>query len=74
MNPFDANERHRYIVESGGNPASSADGREKEMWVNSINIDLDTPIYRYMKWYVHVYGKTSLSNSFLNVIVSIVGK
>ena len=50
MNPFDANERHRYIVESGGNPASSADGREKEMWVNSINIDLDTPIYRYMKW------------------------
>ena len=32
MNPFDANERHRYIVESGGNPASSADGREKEMW------------------------------------------
>lgn len=50
MNPFDANERHRYIVESGGNPASSADGQEKEMWVNSINIDLDIPIYRYMKW------------------------
>ena len=20
MNPFDANERHRYIIESGGNP------------------------------------------------------
>ena len=26
MNPFDANERHRYIIESGGNPVSSADG------------------------------------------------
>ena len=50
MNPFDANERHRYIIESGGNPVSSADGKEKEIWVNSINIDIDTPIYRYMKW------------------------
>lgn len=50
MNPFDANERHRYIIESGGNPATSPDGQEKEMWVNSINIDLDIPIYRYMKW------------------------
>ena len=50
MNPFDANERHRYIVESGGYPATSPDGQEKEMWVNSINIDLDIPIYRYMKW------------------------
>lgn len=39
MNPFDANERHRYIIESGGNPVSSADGKEKEIWVNSINID-----------------------------------
>lgn len=38
MNPFDANERHRYIIESGGNPVSSADGKEKEIWVNSINI------------------------------------
>ena len=37
MNPFDANERHRYIIESGGNPVSSADGKEKEIWVNSIN-------------------------------------
>lgn len=45
MNPFDANERHRYIIESGGNPVSSADGKEKEIWVNSINIDIDTPIY-----------------------------
>ena len=44
MNPFDANERHRYIIESGGNPVSSADGKEKEIWVNSINIDIDTPI------------------------------
>ena len=35
MNPFDANERHRYIIESGGNPVSSADGKEKEIWVNS---------------------------------------
>ena len=43
MNPFDANERHRYIIESGGNPVSSADGKEKEIWVNSINIDIDTP-------------------------------
>lgn len=50
MNPFDANERHRYIIESGGNPATSPDGQEKEMWVNSINIDLDIPIYRYMKY------------------------
>lgn len=50
MNPFDANERHRYIIKSGGNPASSADEQEQEMWVNSINIDLDIPIYRYMKW------------------------
>ena len=50
MNPFDANERHRYIIESGGNPVSSADGKEKEIWVNSINIDLDSPIYRYIKW------------------------
>ena len=47
MNPFDANERHRYIIESGGNPVSSADGKEKEIWVNSINIDIDTPIYIY---------------------------
>ena len=37
MNPFDANEIHRYIIESGGNPVSSADGKEKEIWVNSIN-------------------------------------
>lgn len=50
MNPFDANERHRYIIASGGKPASSANGKEKEIWVNSINIDIDTPIYRYMKW------------------------
>ena len=42
MNPFDANERHRYIIESGGNPVSSADGKEKEIWVNSINIDLSS--------------------------------
>lgn len=41
MNPFDANERHRYIIESGGNPVSSADGKEKEIWVNSINIGLE---------------------------------
>ena len=56
MNPFDANERHRYIIESGGNPVSSADGKEKEIWVNSINIDIDTPIYRLYChsscWYV----------------------
>ena len=50
MNPFDANERHRYIIESGGIPASSREEQEKEMWVNSINVDLDIPIYRYMKW------------------------
>lgn len=50
MNPFEASERHRYIIESSGIPASSTDGREKEMWVNSINVDLDIPIYRYMKW------------------------
>lgn len=50
MNPFEASERHRYIIESGGIPASSTDGREKEIWVNSINVDLDIPIYRYMKW------------------------
>lgn len=50
MKPFDANERHRYIIKSGGNPASSANEQEQEMWVNSINIDLDIPIYRYMKW------------------------
>ena len=50
MNPFDANLRHRYIIESGGIPASSPDEQEKEMLVNSINVDLDIPIYRYMKW------------------------
>lgn len=50
MNPFDANKRRKYIIESGGNPATSADGREKEMLVNSINVDLDIPIYRYMRW------------------------
>lgn len=50
MNPFEASERHRYIIESGGIPASSTDEQEMEMWVNSINVDLDIPIYRYMKW------------------------
>lgn len=50
MNPFDANKRHRYIIESGGGPATSAHEREKEMFVNAINVDLDIPIYRYMKW------------------------
>ena len=58
MNPFDANERHRYIVESGGNPASSADGREKEMWVNSINIDPQDLLFQYrysFAYYGHYY-------------------
>ena len=40
MNPFDANERHRYIIESSGKPATSTHEREKEMFVNTINIDL----------------------------------
>ena len=56
MNPFNANERHRYIIKSGGIPASSTYGKEMEMWLNSINIDLDIPIYRYMKWeYLHKF-------------------
>ena len=56
MNPFDANKRHRYIIESGGGPATSAHEREKEMFVNAINVDLDIPIYRYMKWeYLHKF-------------------
>ena len=50
MNPFNANVRHGYIVASGGKPASSVNEKEKEIWINSINIDEDTPIYRYMKW------------------------
>lgn len=30
------------------------------MWVNSINIDLDIPIYRYMKWeYLHKFYSNS---------------
>ena len=49
MNPFDANERHRYIIKTDGIPASSAEEQDKEMWINSINVDLDIPIYRYMK-------------------------
>lgn len=60
MNPFDANERHRYIIKSGGIPASSTYEQEMEMWVNSINIDLDIPIYRYMKWeYLHKFYSNS---------------
>ena len=50
MNPFDTNERHEHIIKSSGIPASSAEGQDKEMWINSINVDLDIPIYRYMKW------------------------
>ena len=50
MNPFDINERLKTIIELDGKPATSSDEKEKEMLANSINIDLDTPIYRYMKW------------------------
>ena len=50
MNPFDANERGRYIMESRDRSVTPAGEREKEIFVNSINVDLDIPIYRYMKW------------------------
>ena len=42
MNPFDANERHRYIIESGGNPVSSADGKEKDTKVFEFTSTLST--------------------------------
>lgn len=50
MNPFNIDERHKYIILHNGQLATSPAEREDELNINLINIDLDTPIYRYMKW------------------------
>lgn len=50
MNPFDENVRHNYIISTGGLAATTQAQKEAEIDFNCINVDLDTPIYRYMKW------------------------
>ena len=50
MNPFNAGERHKYIILHNGQSAKSLAEREDELNINLIDIDLDTPIYIYMKW------------------------
>lgn len=47
MKPFDEKKRNEYIAQIA---TSDKMKRETEMIVNSINIDLNIPIYRYMKW------------------------
>lgn len=50
MNPFDVSKRDQYIIDLDKQLVPSEDIREIELLANSINIDLDKPIYRYMKW------------------------
>ena len=50
MNPFDISKRDQCIIELDEQLVPSESIREIEMLANSINVDLDKPIYRYMKW------------------------
>lgn len=50
MNPFNADDRHNYIILHNGQLGNSLLDRHDELNINMINIDFDTPIYRYMKW------------------------
>lgn len=50
MNPFNQKERHELIITRYDSGLSPEEKKELGLYLNLIDIDFDTPIYRYMKW------------------------
>ncbi|MDE5998312.1 MAG: hypothetical protein K2G77_08910 [Muribaculaceae bacterium] len=50
MNPFDQQERHNIIISKYDKASTLEEKKKLCLYLNLIDIDFDTPIYRYMKW------------------------